>query len=84
MRIIAYTYCADVHCPDCAFNDAACGILHREPPMQMRTDEHGLTDDLIDREGNTVSPVFSTDEMPTESATLACGNCHAILWERDS
>lgn len=80
-HIIGYTYTAAHHCPDCALNDAACGIIKRVPPLSMRTDEHGMTDDLIDREGNTVTPLFSTDEMP--DYTVACDDCHAIIWERE-
>ena len=70
-RIIAYTYCADVHCPACASNDAAVGILRREPPLSLDVDEHGLAFDLIDGEGNPVHPVFSTDEHDFTS----CNDC---------
>ena len=74
-RIIAYTYVADIHCPDCAATDAAVGILRREPPLSLDTDEHGLAYDLIDREGNPVRPVFSTDEHDFTS----CGDCGELL-----
>ena len=70
-RIIAYTYDADVHCPACASNDAAVGILRREPPLSLYGDEHGLAYDLIDREGNHIYPVFSTDEHDFTS----CNDC---------
>jgi hypothetical protein len=71
-RIVAYTYEADVHCPDCAAHRAFVGLLARTPPLQMGTDEHGLAFDLIDREGNPVRPVFSTDERDT---LTHCGDC---------
>ena len=70
-RIIAYTYCADVHCPTCASADADVGILERKPPLSLDVDEHGLTFDLVDREGNPVHPVFSTDEHEFTS----CSDC---------
>ena len=70
-RIIAYTYCADVHCPDCTSADADVGILRREPPLRPDVDEHGLAYDLIDREGNPIHPVFSTDEFDFTS----CSDC---------
>ena len=74
-RIIGYTYCADVHCPDCASADAAVGILERKPPLSPDTDEHGLAYDLVDREGNPVHPVFSTDEHDFTS----CSDCGAPI-----
>ena len=44
----------------------------------VRLDEHGLPDDLIDREGNRVRPVFSTDEIaPGE----VCDDCFRPLVE---
>jgi hypothetical protein len=61
-RVVAYTYDAAMHCPCCTGTHAALGILKRVPPLQMGTDEHGIAFDLIDREGNQVRPVFSTDE----------------------
>lgn len=78
MRIIGYTYCADIHCPDCASRDAAVGILQRVPPLSMDTDEHGLAYDLHDRENNRVHPVFDIDEDVGGSFTH-CGDCHEEL-----
>lgn len=75
MKIIGYSYCADVHCPDCAARDAAVGILKRVPLLQMGTDEHGLAYDLVDREGNPVHPMFTTDEYEFE----VCGDCRQEL-----
>ena len=69
-RIIAYTYCADVHCPACADAAYAAGRLVRSG-RQGEYDEHGLPMSLIDGEGNPVRPVFSTEEY----WVYACGDC---------
>lgn len=74
-RITAYTFEADIHCPDCASHRASVGLLVRTPPLRRTEDEHGLPLDLCDREGNPVRPVFSTDEC----AHSACGSCGAAL-----
>ena len=73
-RIIAYTYCADVHCPCCADAAYAAGWLVRSG-RQGEYDAHGLPMSLIDGEGNPVHPVFSTDEHDFTS----CGDCGARL-----
>jgi len=78
MKIIGYTYCADIHCPACAAQDAAVGILKRMPPLSMGTDEHGLAFDLIDREGNPIRPVFDIDE-DVDGAFTHCGDCYEEL-----
>ena len=75
MRIIAYTYCADVHCPECTKRDAAVGIIKREPPLRMGTDMHGITEDLVDSEGNRVHPVLDIDEHDFTH----CGDCREEL-----
>ena len=73
-RIIAYTYCADVHCPGCADAAYAAGWLVRSG-RQGEYDEHGLPMSLIDGEGNPAHPVFSTEEY----WVYACGDCGARL-----
>jgi hypothetical protein len=75
MRIIGYTYCADIHCPACTREDAAVGLLTRKPPLVMDTDEHGLAYDLVDREGNAPFPIY--DIM--EHDFTHCGDCHEEL-----
>lgn len=75
MKVIGYAYDADYHCPHCAQRDAACGILKRYPPLKMGTDGNGLALDLIDREGNPVHPVFSTDEAIGGEDHPVCGEC---------
>lgn len=75
MRIIGYTFEADVQCPACTVERAAVGLLHREPPLRMGVDEHGLAMDLVDREGNLVRPVFDIDEHDLTH----CGKCRGEL-----
>jgi len=48
MKVIAYTYEADIHCRTCA--------IDRFPTL-------ATTGEATDREGNPVHPVFSTDEI---------------------
>lgn len=67
---IAYTYEADVHCPDCAMErfpacmltgDIACGaLICRHPPAE-------------DSEGNEPGAVFPWDEI--DAGGLFCGDC---------
>lgn len=77
IRIVAYTFEADIHCPDCTTERAADGLLTREPPLHPYTDEFGLTADLVDREGNPARPVFSTDAFNV--VVPHCGDCGAAL-----
>ena len=77
IRIVAYTFEADIHCPDCTTERTALGLLTREPPLHPYTDEFGLTADLVDREGNPVRPVFSTDAFNV--VVPHCGDCGAAL-----
>ena len=67
---IAYTYEADHHCEDCAYE-------------RFGVDERGdITGE--DDEGNEVGAVASWDEWwncDSECETLSCGTCHAeIAW----
>lgn len=69
VRVIAYTYESDVHCPACAKErfktQGLAGVANDE------LDEHWLRLDLIDRDGNPIHPVFTTDERNLTH----CGNC---------
>lgn len=76
LRIIAYTYDAAMHCPDCTEHRANVGLLHRRPPLSLDTDEHGIALDLVDSDGNPVRPVFSTDELDGHDY---CDDCLARL-----
>lgn len=69
MYILAYTYDADVHCPACTLHNFHIGQLTMTRPSA--NDEHGVPLTLIDREGNPVHPVFTTDEH----SFTHCGDC---------
>ena len=77
VRIVAYTFEADIHCPSCTAERANVGLLTREPPLHPYTDEFGLTADLVDREGNHIRPVFSTDAFGVVAPS--CSECGAPL-----
>jgi hypothetical protein len=88
MRIIAYTYDADVHCPDCAKYDVGMRRLVLPHPVPVSSlDEHGLSDQLLDRERNPIHPVFDIDETSADlraedgGGPLACGDCHTTIRE---
>ncbi|MDP2371904.1 hypothetical protein [Rhodoferax sp.] len=70
MRIIAYTYEADVHCPVCARARFA-GAQELAGLSNDDFDEHWLRMDLIDCEGNPIHPVFDIDEHDFTH----CGTC---------
>jgi hypothetical protein len=63
VNIIAYTWSAAIHCPNCTREAAANGTLTRQPPLHRDTDEHGLAIDLVDSQGNDVGVMFDTDEV---------------------
>lgn len=71
-RIIAYTYEAAMHCPDCTRARFA-----RPPDLQRPEsfpDRCGVPMDARDREGNLVHPVASTDEIERPAY---CDTCRA-------
>ena len=71
MKIIAYSYDADIKCPYHTAADYEDGCLKRPDALAVsHIDERGLPDDLIDREGNAVKPVFDIDE-----GERICGAC---------
>lgn len=76
MRIIGYTYMADVHCPACtrlyAFRNGQYGAQLGQP------DEQGIVEKAIDREGNPIHPVFDTDE-DADGTFTHCSDCHEEL-----
>lgn len=77
MRIIGYSFEADIHCSACTEHKAAIGVLKRQPPLNPKPDEHGIAQDLVDREGNSVHPIFRTDEIDEDSA---CGDCYEPIY----
>jgi len=78
MSIIAYTYLASIHCPRCTRSAlrAYRQQITRPYPGPAKLDEHGLPVDMIDREGNPVIPVFSTDEIEPDDV---CDDCFRPL-----
>ena len=91
MRVIAYTYEADVHCIDCTrkrFQRSLCIHYIQGKPCTNCRDSNGLLYEQKDNERNLVHPLFSTDEWQeldesylAENPTqyLACGDCHEII-----
>ena len=72
VAIIAYTYEAAMHCPACARRRFA-----RDTLMAVAAcDRHGVPLHALDREGNPVHQVFSTDETREGEA---CDTCHEVL-----
>lgn len=78
MRIIAYTFEADMHCPACTKKATERMKLDHDHPYAMGDacqDDHGIEYDFVDVEGNLIHPVFSTDV--TDPAY--CADCRARL-----
>jgi hypothetical protein len=83
MKIIAYTYHADVHCPACTGAALRSGAIHIDnnhplaiPVKQVGIDEYGIPLNVVDSEGNLIHPVFSADE---NTGFYHCGECFADL-----
>lgn len=78
MRITAYTYLADVHCPACTKLAAQHMKVDHCAPYALGfslRDEHGLEYDLRDREGGAILPVFDIEE----NDFTHCGDCREEL-----
>lgn len=81
MRITAYTYEADVHCPECARERFRVGMTvackHAEDDLLDLDagDENGVATNAVDSEGNPVHPVFDISEHDFTH----CGDCHEEL-----
>jgi hypothetical protein len=76
-RILGYSYDATVVCPCCArhdFDEGRIGDAYYRP--EIAADGHGLPQHMQDRNGDTVRPVFSTDEF---AAGETCGVCFERL-----
>lgn len=72
MKIIGYAYEADVHCVRCAVKR-----FDKFGSVKLGTrDENGIRTDARDREGNTIHPMFSTDEQLDPEF---CGDCRGEL-----
>jgi hypothetical protein len=72
MRIMCYSYEADLHCISCTVARFG-GVL----PCALGADENGVPYDVTDNEGNAIHPVFETDEG-TPWLTV-CGACSGEL-----
>lgn len=73
MRIIAYAYSSDVHCPTCTI--ARFGLTTAQlqsVPGTVETDSNGISIHQEDDEGNPLGTIFSTDE---QLEPLFCGDC---------
>ena len=66
MKVVGYTYDADIHCPDCSEKVFGLKLTHPE-----------LVGDPIDSEGNEVHPIFSIDEAG--DTPDHCGDCGAFI-----
>lgn len=77
MRVVAYTYEADVHCPACTYQRFGRHILpqYQQDECPELCDEHGIVLDATDSDSNPVRPVFSTDEHDFTH----CGDCREEL-----
>jgi hypothetical protein len=81
MRIIAYTYEADVHCPACAASRFGNFDKFKYTSDGLITGDHdhnGIAYTNIDREGNPIHPVFDIDEDQDGTFTH-CGDCREEL-----
>ena len=83
MKIIAYTYEADVHCPACTRKAAKNMVVDHAHPHGVgfsALDSFGIEYDTVDREGNLIHPVFDTDEH----GFTHCGDCHSEIPAREA
>lgn len=85
MRVIGYTYNADCHCVNCARDSLNQGQFGHmiDCPDGPGDDENGIPYDSIDREGNSIHPIFSTDEGYVDDEGVehaySCGDCGAVI-----
>lgn len=73
---VAYAYDAAMHCPHCARAAYASGALREEPgEVHLGEDQNGLPYTLTDREGNTISALFSCAVEQKET----CDDCLSVI-----
>jgi len=77
--IIGYTFEADSHCVKCTqarfkVNPDAKGYKPSD------SDQNYIPYNGVDREGNNIHALFSTDEL---LFTVHCGDCGALLYEHE-
>ena len=83
MKIIAYTYESDMHCPACtrkATRNMKVDHKHPHGVGFSALDSFGIEYDTVDREGNLLQPVFDTDEH----GFTHCGDCHSEISGRQA
>lgn len=83
MKVVGYSYDADIHCVDCTIK----GFQPYLPESGHRTVEDWLdAEDLPhDSEGNEIHPIFDTDEAG--DSPEHCGDCGAYIntsWSGDT
>lgn len=67
MRIIGYTYDADVHCRDCTHERFGRQLVSGYDPLSAE-------DEPLDSEGNPINPIFDITEDPL-GGVWTCGDC---------
>lgn len=80
-HIIGYAYLAAIHCPACTagmwqYGTDELHVDNNHPsahPVTWQCDVNDIPHNLVDREGNLVSPVFSTDENAPDEYCDDCG-----------
>lgn len=91
MLIIGYTWMASEHCIGCTCEAALDGKLNCSGTGyysdEEGDDENGLPYALCDAEGNSIHPIFDTDEGRVDEhgrqMALVCGTCHEVIREGD-
>lgn len=87
MRAIGYTYEADCHCIGCTFARYERGGFKIDAGALNGTglDPCGISYGAVDREGNSLHPIFSTDEMQLDEddneIDTTCGTCGGTIKE---
>lgn len=74
MTIIGYAFDSDMHCADCTQNALAMGFICKDGASER--DMHGLPERMVESNGNSVHPIFSTDE---QLGMPYCGRCRRPL-----
>lgn len=86
MTVVGYTYDADLHCVDCTreYVERSIGDNPQIPLDSGEPSKEDLIDDILqglmeftDSEGNTLHPIFSTDEAG--DSPDHCGDCGAYI-----
>lgn len=74
MKLVGYIYEADHHCIACTLKRHATQPFALTDPLHLGPglDENGLPYAATDSEGNSVYPLFDTEE----TEPIFCGDCH--------